>query len=112
MIPSEAARQLREMGIDASAVGEHPHLRGSSDHEIVLHAIEEKRTVVTFNIDHFLAEGRESKQSGMHHYGIVLVDSKKFGNSRERVPQLVSALRHLAESDRDLKDRVTWLRRG
>ncbi|MBI5310158.1 MAG: DUF5615 family PIN-like protein [Actinobacteria bacterium] len=112
MIPSEAARQLRESGVDASAVGEHQHLRGSSDHEIVMHAIEEKRAVVTFNVDHFLAEGRESKQSGMHHFGIVLIDSKKFGNSRERVPELVSALRNLAHSNRRLENRVTWLHKG
>lgn len=112
MIPIEAARELRELGVDAEAIGEHRELRGSTDHEVVLHAIDEQRAVVTFNVAHFLAEERDSERNGLHHFGIVLVESKKFSNSREGVSQLVGALRRLAESGRELEDRVTWLRRG
>lgn len=49
-------------------------------------------------------------KAGRVHAGVVLVSAKRFSNSRAKLPRLVHALHHLAESGRRLEGHVTWLR--
>lgn len=109
MFPARAARQLRELGIDAAAIDERSELRSAPDSEVLEAATREGRVVVTFNYRDFILLDRNSHAAGTVHGGIVIVSSRRFGQSNLQLTRIVDALAGFATERRDLRGMLLWL---
>ena len=106
MLSPVIAQQLRERGHDVVAVAELPELRSTPDDELLAHAAEDRRVLVTMNIGDFARLDATWKSQGRAHAGLMLVPSAGFPQNRSFAGRMVQAL------DRAVHDRSVPRRDG
>ena len=87
----EIARQLRERGHDAIAVGERTDLRGRPDRVHFASLAEEQRVIVTRDLADFRPLLAEALRRGTPTYGLVCVPAR-FPLNRDGIGQLIAPL--------------------
>jgi predicted nuclease of predicted toxin-antitoxin system len=95
MIGPRVAVELVARGIDAVALVADCDLRALPDPEVLRHAAEQGRTLVTRNIADFARLHQHWPLTGPAHAGIVLVSESAFPQNRKLVGALVAALAQL-----------------
>ncbi len=109
MHAASAAVALRTLGCDVAAVTERPALRGERDEEILSHATDEGRALVTENVRDFMRLVGEWAAHGREHAGLVLTSPRRFHRARRAYPgDLVSALRDLVDDPRPVGPSWVW----
>jgi hypothetical protein len=109
MLSAAIAEQLRDRGHDAVAVDESPSLRGLPDPDLFEHAQRERRALVTYNRDDFLALDRDHRDRGREHNGIVILNPRRFRQSAATTGALVTALAAFISSGPPYPSFVHWL---
>lgn len=113
MISPRIARELREKGHDIQAIKKHrPELETVADREIVERMSEERRAVLTNDVDDFQPIHHSVVAAGKEHYGMVFTSDATMPRDKASIPLWVRTLdRFLADrSDEDaLKNRVHFL---
>jgi predicted nuclease of predicted toxin-antitoxin system len=98
MIASTVATQLRTRGHDVVAVQDAglAHLRGIDDCDLVQHAVDQQRAVVTDNLPDFFRCHQRRLHGGQTHYGLLLFTNETFPRHRHDtfVGRIVAALHH------------------
>ena len=87
----EIARQLRERGHDAIAVGERTDLRGRPDRVHFASLPEQQRVIVTRDLADFRPLLADALRRGTPTYGLVCVPAR-FPLNRDGIGRLVAAL--------------------
>jgi hypothetical protein len=96
MYPPAIAEQLCGRGHDVEGVTDRPELRALSDEELFGLALQERRAIVTENVDDFsvIADGYDRR--GQLHHGIVFVNPGRFFRGDPRtIGRMVTALHDL-----------------
>jgi predicted nuclease of predicted toxin-antitoxin system len=97
------AEVLRERGFDVVAVVPEG-LGESEDAEVLEHAVEQRRTLLTHNIEHFVELASEYARKGWEHHGIIVAAQAPIGELLARV------LRLLAQKQaEDMVNALEWL---
>lgn len=109
MLPASLAETLRARGLDASGIDERPEARGSSDATVLALAAREGRVVVTLDCADFLRLDRHVHASGESHNGMILVNSRRYRQSKAGEREIADAIEALVRSDRSLAGHVSWL---
>ena len=113
MISATVASQLRDRGHDVVAVQDHEleHLRGIDDCDLLEHASQERRAVVTDNIPEFVRCHQRRQDRGRPHYGLLLFTNDTFPRHRHDVfvGQVLAALERQVQDHPD-DDGSSWLR--
>lgn len=109
MLSAVIAEQLRTRGHDVAAVDELPALRGLPDSELLAHAQEEARTVVTYNREDFLALDRDFRFRGHQHHGVVILHPRRFPQGTGSIGPLVTSLGQFLEREPPYPAFVHWL---
>ena len=94
----EIARQLRERGHDAIAVGERTDLRGRPDRVHFASLPEEQRVIVTRDLADFRPLLAEALRRGTPTHGLVCVPAR-FPLNRDGIGRLVAALDALLQAN-------------
>lgn len=92
MLSGTIADQLRRRVYDVVAVVEDVSLVSTSDEELLAHATEQQRVLVTANIADFAAIAGDWRTGGRVHHGIVYVAYRTFGQDRSFIGAFVDAL--------------------
>jgi len=92
MLSGAIAEQLRARGLDAVAVVEDATLIGTADADLLAHAADQERALVTANVADGAAIATDWRASGRVHAGLVYVTSRSFPQDRLFVGAIVSAL--------------------
>ena len=93
------AEALAASGHDVVAVAADPLLRGRSDREVLEHACDVGRAVVTENVGDFAALAARWAGEGQDHCGLVFTSPRRFNRASLAVPgNLITALRTFLES--------------
>lgn len=98
MLSGTIADQLRRRGYDVVAVVEDVSLVSTTDEELLAHATEQQRVLVTANIADFAAIASDWRTGDRVHHGIVYVAYRTFGQDRSFIGALVDAISALYES--------------
>jgi predicted nuclease of predicted toxin-antitoxin system len=109
MLPAVIAEQLRAHGHDVTAVAEQPGLRGTADPDLLEHALQGRRAIVTYNRDDFLALDRQLRREGRDHSGIVIVNPTRFPQRAATVGRLVRSLGAFLDDPPSHPGFVHWL---
>ena len=97
MYSAAIAEGLRQRGHDAVAVVERPELRNVADADLFAVAQTEGRTVVTENLDDFVAIVNDHDGRAQPHHGVVLVHPRRYPRGHRRtIGAIVTALDELA----------------
>jgi hypothetical protein len=103
------AQRLRDEGFDVVSVAEGAHLRSSSDAAVFAWACEERRRVVTENVQHFDPLLAAVVRAGEPTAGVLFTSSRTFRRSRKNPGPLLDALRAwLLDANREAQ-LVEWL---
>jgi predicted nuclease of predicted toxin-antitoxin system len=94
----QIARQLRERGHDAIAVGERTDLRGRPDRVHFASLPEEQRVIVTRDLADFRPLLAEALRRGTPTYGLVCMPAR-FPLNRNGIGRLVAALDALLQAN-------------
>ncbi|HEY1915237.1 MAG TPA: DUF5615 family PIN-like protein [Streptosporangiaceae bacterium] len=92
MLSSAIAEQLRAKGHDVLAVVADPTLVGLPDDQILPHAANTGRVLVTANIKDFMPLDARYRAASQAHAGLVLVSAKTFPQDRSFTPAITGAL--------------------
>jgi uncharacterized protein with PIN domain len=92
MLSPRIATELRNAGMDVTAVSESITTRAMSDEEVLDLATRHERILVTANIKDFVPLANQRNEQGRHHNGILLVSAKAFPQDRSRIGRIVRAL--------------------
>lgn len=96
MYPRAIAEQLRGRKHDVEAVTERAELRALSDAELFELTQQERRAIVTENIDDYSLIADRFDQHGQAHYGLVLVPPAKYPRGENAtIGRLVNTLHEL-----------------
>jgi predicted nuclease of predicted toxin-antitoxin system len=111
------ATELRARGYDAVAVKERPELVGVSDHELLVAATAEGRTVVTENVKDFVALSQRGAAAGDQHAGLVFTHPRRFNRAARNYAQTLSQALGLfvdehASTLEEVDSFVWWLERA
>lgn len=98
MLSGVIAEQLRARDIDAVAVVEDSALIGASDEDLLAHAADRHRVLVTANVADFAAIATDWRAVGRKHAGVVYVTNRAFPQDRSYVGAIVSSLFSLHNS--------------
>jgi predicted nuclease of predicted toxin-antitoxin system len=113
MISATVAEQLRDRGHDVVAVqdGDLEHLRGIDDCELLDHAAQQRRAVVTDNIPDFVRCHQRRLDRHQPHYGLLLFTNDTFPRHRQDafVGQVLAALEQQLQAHPD-DDDSGWIR--
>lgn len=113
MISPRIARELREAGRDVQAIKkDRPDLSGCADREIVQRMSDERRAIVTNDIDDFRAIHDRTLAAGEEHAGMVFTFDVTMPRRRDTVPLWVRTLADLLDkiSGADaLRNRIHYL---
>lgn len=110
MLSPEVAVRLRERGHDVVATVAEDGLRALSDADLLAHATEQGRCLVTCNVKDFLTIARAWAAFGQSHGGIVCVVNSAFPQDRGFIGRLVQVLDALlAAGDAPGRDGVWFL---
>lgn len=102
----EIARQLRQRGHDAVAVGERNDLRGRPDRVHFASLPEEQRVIVTRDLADFRPLLAEALRRGAPTFGLVCVPAR-FPLNRDGIGRLVAALDALLQANPDVDAAVS-----
>jgi hypothetical protein len=97
----EIARQLRERGHDAIAVGERTDLRGRPDRVHFASLPAQQRVIVTRDLADFRPLLAEALRRGTSTYGLVCVPAR-FPLNRDGIGRLVATLDALLQANPDV----------
>lgn len=100
MLSGVIAEQLRTREIDCVAVVEHPQLIGATDEDLLAHAVDRHRVLVTANVADFAAIATDWRAAGREHSGLVYVTNRAVPHDRSFVGAIVSSMSALRSSDR------------
>jgi len=110
MYSAAIAEGLRMRGHDAVAAVERPDLSNIADTDLFAVAQAEARTIVTENLDDFIAIANDHDGRAKPHHGVVLVHPRRYPRGNRRtIGAIVSALDALARTTPG--DEPTSLRR-
>jgi hypothetical protein len=102
MYPPAIAEQLRDRRHDVEAVTERPELRSLADADIFAVAQQERRAVVTENIDDFSVVADNYDQRSHAHFGLVLVPPGSYPRGNPgTIGRMVTALDRLLSEHPD-----------
>jgi predicted nuclease of predicted toxin-antitoxin system len=102
----EVARQLRQRGHDAVAVGERNDLRGRPDRVHFASLPEEQRVIVTRDLADFRPLLAEALRRGTPTFGLVCVPAR-FPLNRDGIGRLVAALDALLQANPEVDAAVS-----
>jgi hypothetical protein len=112
MFSGAIAEQLRAKGHDVIAVVADPALVGLSDDQILAHATDTRRALVTANIKDFMPLDARYRAASQNHAGLILVSTKTFPQDRTFTAAITSALSALLDQPDQLQPgQVTFLTR-
>lgn len=106
------AAALRGRGFDVIAVTEDERVTGSSDEQILAHALDERRAVVTYDAADFRVLADQLLMDEAHHFGMILLNRRRFRHGASHLGALLEALTELLErtpAEEGLIDREIWL---
>lgn len=113
MISATVASQLRDRGHDVVAVQDpdRANLRGIADCELLDHAAQEHRAVVTDNIPDFIRCHQRRLEHHQPHYGLLLFSNDTFPRHRHDafVRAILKALEQQLQTRPD-DDDSSWIR--
>lgn len=109
MLSAVIGEQLRRRGHDVAAVTERPGLRGLPDPDLFEHAQLDKRAIVTYNREDFLALDRRFRSQGRVHHGIVILSPRRFPQGPGTVGPLTVYLERLVLAGPPYPGFVHWL---
>lgn len=110
MFDPEIARQLRSRGLDVVGAVEMAELRALSDGEVLAHATESGRVLVSENVQDFLPLHAKLAEAGTGHAGLLLTTHRRYPRTRQGIGVLVAALAAVcAQPEADLTNKVNWL---
>lgn len=92
MLSGTIAEQLRARRLDVIAVVEDMALVANPDEDLLAHAAEQQRVMVTANIADFVAIANDWRASGRVHHGIIYVAHRSFPQGRSFLGAMVDAL--------------------
>lgn len=95
MLPPRLADELRLRGIDTLAVVDDPGLSGAPDPDILEHATDQGRVLVTENIRDFARLHSQWLAQNRSHSGILFVSSKTYPYNRGRFSRLLKAIEQI-----------------
>jgi|SRR5271165_2822589 len=98
MFSDTIAQQLRAKGYDVISVVAHPALVALPDDQILAHATNEGRALVTANIKDFIPLDGGHRAAGQTHPGLILVSTKTFPQNRGFTTAITAALEALLSS--------------
>jgi hypothetical protein len=112
MFSDAIAQQLREQGHDIVCVVADPALVSLADEQILAHAAETGRALVTANIKDFMPLDGQHRAAGHAHAGLILVSTKTFPQDRSFTRAIVKALGTLLAAPASVAaDQVLFLQR-
>ena len=105
------AEALIDDSWDVMAVAANPELRGMPDVEVLAHAAENKRALVTENIVDFATLAAQWTSEGKAHFGLIFINPRRFNRATIAYPgTLMAALRRFLDSPPiDGESWVWWL---
>jgi predicted nuclease of predicted toxin-antitoxin system len=109
MISAVVAEQLRARRRDVEAVSERRELRGLSDADLFGYAQTAERSIVTYNRDDFLELDRRYRSENRTHFGIVILNPRRFPQGSASVGPLVSSLDRLIGAGSPYESFIHWL---
>jgi len=109
MLAAAIAEQLRSHGHDIVAVDENHHLRGLADPDLFDYAQQDRRAVVTYNREDFLALDREYRASEREHHGIVILHPRRFPQGAATTGALIAALGAFDAAGAPYPSFIYWL---
>jgi hypothetical protein len=113
MFTGRIAEQLRFKGHDVLAVVADPALHGLSDDQILAHATDTGRALVTANIKDFIPLDARYRAASQAHAGLILVSTKTFPQDRGFTAAIIDALSTLLDLPGQVQpDQVVFLKRG
>ena len=82
------------------ALTDQAELRQLDDSAVLAAAVSRRRAVVTYNRDDFLALSNEYLEREREHYGVVIINSRRFPQRQPAtIGRIVSSLHTLARTD-------------
>jgi len=112
MFSDSIAGQLRGQAHDVVAVVANPALISLPDEQVLAHAAEVGRALVTANIKDFMPLDSQYRASGHAHAGLILVSTKTFPQDRSFTSAIANALGALlGKPDSVSADQVLFLQR-
>jgi len=112
MYSSAIAEQLSTRGYDALSVSRRADLRALPDRLIFERMQEERRTIVTNNVRHFVPLITVAEMRGSSHYGVFFTSDRSLSRRRDNIGSYVEMLAGLFEAhpaDDSLRGVVRWL---
>ena len=109
MISAVVAEQLRGRHRDVEAVSERRELRGISDADLFGYAQAAERSTVTYNRDDFLELDRRYRSENRRHFGIVILNPRRFPQGPASIGPLVTSLDQLIASGQPYDSFIQWL---
>ena len=107
------AEQLRVKGHDVIAVVTDPALAGSPDDQILAHATDTGRVLVTANIKDFILLDARYRAASQAHAGLILVSTKTFPQDRAFTMAVTGALSATLDQPTEIQPgQVIFLTRG
>jgi hypothetical protein len=103
MFSGTIAEQLRAKGHDALAVAADSALTGLPDDEILAHAADTGRALVTANIKDFIPIDARYRAASQTHAGLILVSTKTFPQIRVFTAAITCALSALLSQPRPIQ---------
>jgi len=97
------AEVLRDRGYDVVTVMAEG-LAAEDDTDVLRHAVEQRRTLLTHNIEHFVELASEYAQKGWEHHGIIVAAQAPIGEVLSRVLRLLSQ-----KQAEDMMSALEWL---
>ena len=108
----DIAAALREAGHDVASVKERPELVSLSDEELLSTMADERRALLTENVQDFAPLIRRRSAEATSHYGVIYTSPRSMPRSKATIAAYVRALAGLLqkyEGDEDFLERVEWL---
>jgi predicted nuclease of predicted toxin-antitoxin system len=109
MVSTAVAEQLRARDRDVHAVAERRELRGLADHDLFEFAQATERTLVTYNRDDFFELDRRYRRENRRHFGIVVLNPRRFPQGPASIGPLVTSLDRLIGAGAPYESFIHWL---
>ena len=110
MISAVVAEQIRARDRDVEAVSERRELRGLTDNDLFVYAQTAQRSLVTYNRDDFLELDRRYRSENRRHFGIVVLNPRRFSQGPASIGPLVTSLDRLIAAGPPYESFIHWLK--
>jgi predicted nuclease of predicted toxin-antitoxin system len=109
MISAVVAEQLRARGRHVEAVAERRELRGLTDYDLFEHVQTTQSSLVTYNRDDFLELDRRYRRENRRHFGIVVLNPRRFPQGSLSIGPLVTSLDRVMAAGPPYDSFIHWL---